>query len=110
MMMAVKMKNNKKYPIRNMTDLVAEKRRLRTGIRMAEVGTDELISQLPLVALRGGVDMIIGAVVKRMQENVASDEASAPERVPVSETLKDVGKETMIFAITQLLERMLKIK
>jgi hypothetical protein len=56
------------------------------------------------------VDMIIGAVVKRMQENVASDEASAAERVPVSETLKDVGKETMIFAITQLLERMLKIK
>lgn len=104
--------------VKSLADLAAEKKRLRQQIRKNKQTTADLIDNLPVVALQGGADIIIGAIARQFQKKEAEEElkakeeafASSYEKVPIGETLKDVGKETAIFAAGQLLDRLLKLK
>ena len=115
-------KHNRDWGIRTMADLRREKKRLREDLLLTRKTTGVIIDSLPGSALQGGIDVIVGAIARSIQNGLEStaapaQPASAPqhqeepqETPPIADTLKEVGKETMLYAITQLLERFLKLK
>ena len=98
--------------INNITKLQREIQKAHVEIGVAEKRLEHAFSSLPGRALGGAVSLVAGGIVKGIVEHFDHNEKTsvsepAAEPATFGDTLKSVGSETAMFALSRLVEKLL---
>lgn len=98
--------------VSSLHQLALEKKRAAGEAEMAGQRLEEAFASLPGLALGGILSMAAGAVVKSIKDHLENRQQPEKEELPsepapLGETLKEVGSETALFALSKLFEKLL---
>lgn len=98
--------------VSSLHQLALEKKRAAGEAEMAVQRLEEAFASLPGLALGGMLSIAAGAIVKGIKDHLENRQQSEKEEVPsehaaLGETLKEVGSETALFALSKLVEKLI---